>query len=359
MARLRSCLAVALLSLPACTPDVASDGGTGASMGITADAATTTSGKMGMGGAGGSIGSSVATGSTSPGPFCGDGEVNTPGEGCDDGPGDAADGCSAGCVMEGDTCANPVAIPVALGEQIVLGSTESFASNKITDGGCGMFPGSERHFELTPSTSGFLTLWSAPTGSAPGDFALYILDQCGGAVLSCADNVEGAPDVLSFLVTAGQALHLAVDGHASGPFELHVDLSSGDSCSDPVPLPIGPHGSQEIAVTGSTAGLTNDNNPGSLQMGGCGGGTSPDVVYEVRPTNGGSASTLAAIVGSGSFEPSVYSRSPCETQLAGDCSGDGTPSPPAYTFSTLGATRYLWVDGAASTFGAYTLVVTP
>lgn len=289
------------------------------------------------------------------GPTCGN-DVLEAGEVCDDGNTASNDGCDADCVPRGDTCSNPIAVSVPLGELTVTGST-AVGAHTPNPTGCANVAGHERWFKFTPTTSGFLTVWTAPSGTSY-NAVIYTLPQCGDPSTYCANNEQGAPDVLSFRV-AGAPVLFAVDGSSSGAFELHVDLSKGDDCMDPIPLPVGDPTSKAIEVVADTTGLMNDNDSGASAMGGCGGTVSPDVVYHVLPMT--NLNTVDVTVdGVTTAQPAVYARAVCTDHIIGQCGGTPVPGGTASdTFpAPLGGT-YLWVDSANSSSGEMLVTVKP
>ncbi|MFO0619202.1 MAG: hypothetical protein U0414_41820 [Polyangiaceae bacterium] len=362
----RAGFTLAILFLAACTPDVLVDGAGGAGASGSTTGGPTSTSSSGGGGAGSgattsassatSVGSSVSTGSVMMAE-CGNGALE-PGETCDDGGHEDYDGCNANCEEEGLDCAAPIARVIGDTEQTFVGST-AVGANHPTALSCANAPGHERWFAFTAANAGFFTAWTQP-GAGTIDSAIYIQSSCAGSPTVCGDNIVGAPDVVSIAVGAGETLYLAVDGATNGPFELHVDVSKGDDCTDPIPLPLGPHGAAVMPtrMAVDTTGAANDNDSGPPSQG-CGGTSSPDRVYRVIPMGGASATATANATMT--LEPVLYARTTCTEHLVGGtCSYSsqqgGTTSLP---FNTPATGTYLWVDGLAGTQGAAVLSVQP
>lgn len=337
-----------VLAIPACTPDILVDGtatGAGGSGGGSASSSSSASTST----------STTATASTGMPGLCGDGVIG-PLEQCDDGNMASNDGCSSTCTLEGTSCIDPIDLTVPLGTLTISGTTKS-GTNIPNPDPCANVPAAERWFRFQPTEDGFLTVWTEAVGSAAIDTTLYTVSACGGAVASCADNDSGAPDVLSFRVVASSSVLVAIDGHADGPFTLQVDLSKGDDCNDPIPLPLGPPGSKPIHVTADTTGLMNDNNSGAPQGAGCGGTNAPDVVYELMPMGGTEATVTAD--GVGTMTPVLYHRQDCSQTTTGNCFYAPGTGGIATLQVPLTTPRFLWLDGRVDYMGEVDLVVAP
>lgn len=361
-------MVAAPLALAACTPDVfvgtssgMGGGGAASSSSILTSSSADTTGAMSSGTTTGGETSSTATSSAATSSasslmmvgFCGDGMLD-PAETCDDGNTAPNDGCSTSCAIEGATCTMPIDVSVPPGEMTIVGST-SFGLN-TPGSGCASAPGAERWFRFHPTTDGFLTVWTDPSGTS-FDATVYTMPGCASAPKACGDNVQGAPDVLSFKVAANADILIAIDGPTSGPFKLKIDLSDGDDCSDPIPLPIGPAGSLPTSVIADTTAQGSDNTSG-MPPTGCGGASAPDMVYEVRPM--GAATVTVQGVGAASMAPVLYNRPVCTDPASGMCGSTTSPGGTATFMFAVGATpTFLWVDGYIGTSGQVNLSVDP
>lgn len=352
----------ALALLPSCTPDVlsssSSSGGAGGGRGTTSIASSaSTSDASSSGTAGTTSGTSTVGSSTGAitTPVCGNGAQEGT-ESCDDGNVLDNDGCDGTCALSGDTCRNPIDVNVPLGEITIVGSTLGNASHTANGLPCANAPGHERWFRFTTLAGGFFTVWTNPVGT-PFDAVLYMQSGCASPASSCADNTLGAPEVLSFGTGVGSQILLAVDGATSGAFELHVDLSIGDNCTDPVPLPIGPAGSLPITVLTDTTGFGNDNDSGQLGVG-CGGVLAADAVYQIMPMGG--ASAAVTMDATAPLMPVVYARQTCTAHTTGSCDYDSVSGGVAQlTVATPAGGTYLWIDGIQGSVGEATITIDP
>ncbi|MFO0612928.1 MAG: hypothetical protein U0414_10090 [Polyangiaceae bacterium] len=370
---MRRAIAATFVLLTSCTPDVLTTGSTGSGgAGASATSTATTGGPtqasssssaMGAttgatGGAASSSSGSSTDASTGTGALlCGNGMIDG-GEACDDHNTEDYDGCDADCVVRGDTCANPIPLSVGLGPTLTINGTTINGKNTPSGTSCTNGFGNERWFAVQAQAAAFLTLWIDPANT-DYDTRLYTLPACGAQASACANNDKDAPDVLSFPVAANATVLFAVDGATNGAFSLRVDLSTGEDCSDPVPLPIGDGASKNVTVTTDTTGKMDDNDAGTSAMGGCGGTLSPDVVYHVLPTGPGNPNLT--VDGMGALQPVVYSRTTCTDHLLQPCNGTNMVGGNVdFVFNaSYPAGAYLWVDGANGTAGPATLTLKP
>ncbi len=301
---------------------------------------------------------------------CGNGTVE-PGEQCDDGSVLPGDGCGPTCAFEATTCASAAPIALALGTQVVNGTTVGggahTGSNCTGAGG----PGPDRVFAVTAGAAGFLTA-SLARGPTNFDSVLYASAACSDASVNtsilCADSYDvvnnqslDGGEVLSFKVTAGQVVYLFVDGFdaaEAGDFQLTLDLSTGVDCNDPVPIPLEP--GAPMRMLGTTVGA------GSTAAGSCSNssGQNPDVVYRVTRSNNGTLG-VSAPGNQSNYNVVLYARSTCNSgnsQL--DCSNDGGNSS-TETLNPLnlvgGTPVFVWLDGSdgGTDSGTYGLTLTP
>jgi cysteine-rich repeat protein len=303
-------------------------------------------------------------------PTCGDGKVE-PTEGCDDGNTKPGDGCDAACKMEplgGTTCANAIAISVGLGSQDVSGTTVGGGTH--TAAGC-TSAASDRVYAIKATAAGFLTA-NLVRSATSFDSTLYLASMCSDngptqdVLCNDSHSAAGQPalnggEVVSVRVTKDQTYFLIVDGPAganAGTYKLHLDLSLGSDCGDPVPIPL--EDGTGMTVLGSTTGI-NANVQGT-----CSGGSTPSqVVYAVtRAANGKiDADTVAA---STNYNSVLYARTMCSggnTEI--DCSNNAGNAVESITIptATAGTPVYVWIDGSiqggGGASGNYGLKFTP
>ena len=301
---------------------------------------------------------------------CGNGTVE-PGEQCDDGSVLPGDGCSPTCTFEATTCAAAAPIALALGTQVINGSTVGGGMHTGSNCAAGSPGGPDRIFAVTAGAAGFLTA-SLARGPTSFDSVLYASATCSDAMANtsilCADSYDVANnqpldggEVISFKVTAGQVVYLFVDGfnaNDSGNFQLTLDLSTGVDCNDPIPIPLEP--GAPMSVLGSTVGA------GSTAGGSCSGSSAnnPDVVYRItRPNNGTLGVTAPGTLSN--YNVVLYARSTCGNGNSEiDCANNGGNA----TTETLtplnltgGTPVFVWVDGSSNgtASGTYGLTLTP
>jgi hypothetical protein len=188
---------------------------------------------------------------------------------------------------------------------------------------------------------------------------VYARNQCmGDDDIQCGDNYPAEPDLVSFPVGGAQPVYLVVDGYQmdAGDFTLHLDLSTGDGCSDPVPILIGDDGGLTEHALGGTTGKADD------AQGTCVvslGTPNADVVYAItRMATGTVTENTTAMNGLNSV---TYARSTCTssgTELA--CSSPLTSNNSNVTLDDVGSTPvYLWIDGNGGQSGGYNLSFHP
>jgi cysteine-rich repeat protein len=299
---------------------------------------------------------------------CGNGTIE-PGESCDDGNQTSGDGCSALCQFEGlagATCAS--AIPVSLGLGTVTKTGTTVGGGQHASQGC-TSQGPDRIYAVTPIVNGFLTASLTRTQTAFNS-VLYASNSCLSATESsflCADShdpqnlqVLNGGEVVSFPAQAGTTYYLFVDGPTNadaGAFQIVIDLSGGDLCSDPIPIPLEP--GTPMRLLGSTVGMGDET--GGL----CAGAGSPEVVYEITRSNTAPVSAYLDPAFT-DYNSVLYARK--------TCLGDLTQFSCSYTFGNGGemvsvasaqggVPFYLYVDGSTAnggiSYGNYGLLLTP
>ena len=290
-----------------------------------------------------------------------------PSEGCDDGNTNPNDGCSASCQLEQDSCDLATPITQGFGTTQITGTTLSSAADlTTTSDDCGVSASAKNKvYAVTVTQGGFLTAWIERAGTN-FDTVLYARTTCDSdaSEILCSDsslieqnNFVGGGEVVSFPVADGTTVYLVVDGSFSneeGDFALNVDLSTGQNCFDPIPLPIFAGTTQK--VLGFTNGQT------STAAGGCGGSFTDDVVYELRrrtPTITNMEVNLPS--GQTSYDSLLHVRTQCgssNTEVGcSDVGGNGGEQ--LNLIFNMNDTRFMWVDGDQQASGSYALTITP
>lgn len=287
---------------------------------------------------------------------CGNG-VEEAGEQCDDNNNEPNDGCSPGCQLQGATCASAIEVPVSAGITNVSGNNETSGSASTppacTGGGSG--EGREIFFRLVPNQGGILTL-TLFADQTEFDSVLYARPACDGQMqIACHDNFNtsngnAGGEVLSFPVMPNVPVIVIVDGYMmedAGDFTLNIDLSSGDNCSDVVPIHL--DGDIPPPIRGTTqAGWVHDTNPGVPCLPANNMGI--DMVYEVTTPAAEPNSNVSV---EAEFDTIVYARSTCNgSQITCDSGIIGDPEIDV-NFSTT--PRYIWVDTDENTGGPFRL----
>ena len=296
---------------------------------------------------------------------CGNMDVE-PTEGCDDGNTDANDGCSASCQLEQDSCDLATPITQGFGTTQITGTTLSSAADlTTTSDDCGVSASAKNKvYAVTVTEGGFLTAWIERAGTN-FDTVLYARTTCDSdaSEVLCSDsslieqnNFVGGGEVVSFPVADGTTIYLVVDGAFSteeGDFALNVDLSTGQNCFDPIPLPIFAGTTQK--VLGFTNGQT------STAAGDCGGSFTDDVVYELRrrtPTITNMEVTLPPA--ETSYDSLLHVRTQCgvSNSQVGCSDVNGNGGEQLNLAFVMNDTRFMWVDGDQAS-GSYALTITP
>jgi cysteine-rich repeat protein len=164
-----------------------------------------------------------------PGPFCGDGKVDS-GEGCDDGNKVALDGCGNNCVPDGD----PVSADVCPGQEAhvwpgvtmtIDGSTASYAGTYASTGCTGSGP--ERVYAVTSHVTGTMTA-KITASWGTGSPLLYVRGApcASGAEIACVNKNSTTPDTLTWPVTSGTTYSLFIDGFNGGKGTFQLSLSA-------------------------------------------------------------------------------------------------------------------------------------
>ncbi len=259
----------------------------------------------------------------------------------------------------GSTCASAIAISVALGGQDVSGTTVGGGTH--TAAGC-TSGATDRVYALKAAAAGFLTA-NLVRSQTSFDSTLYLTAMCSDngptQDVLCNDSHSdaGQPalnggEVVSIRVQKDQTYFLIVDGPAAanaGTYKLHLDLSSGIDCGDPVPIPL--EDGTGMTVLGSTTGIN------ANVAGNCSGGSTPSqVVYAVtRAANG--PIDADTVTGSTNYNSVLYARSNCSmanTEI--DCSNNAGTAAESITIpNAVGGTPvYVWIDGSIQGGGGLT-----
>jgi cysteine-rich repeat protein len=284
---------------------------------------------------------------------CGD-MVIEPGEECDDGATTPGDGCGATCQFEGTTCDNAIAVALD------LGPSQTFTGTTVGGGQHGSAncpgPALDRVYAVTAAANGYLTA-TLTRPATSHDTVLYAQLDCDDAstLVSCANSqgaMEGGGEVISLRVQDGQTLFVFVDGFAAeGSYELVLDLSTGESCVDPIPITV--YEGSAMTFFGSTnAAIDND-----AQSASCGGGSADDVVYRVvRPQAGPVMLDLDA-----SYDSVLNARPACALNTNAECSNVGGNGGELIQLPmvTAGEPFFAWVDGFNGAEGEYALTIAP
>lgn len=300
---------------------------------------------------------------------CGDGKQE-PTEQCDDGNVVSGDGCDATCHTEataGSTCATAIPINVGLGSQDVSGSTVNggdHTANSCTS------DGPDRVYVIKATAAGFLTA-NLVRAQTSFDSVLYYTLACSdpnaNPVILCNDSFDPQQqqmlkggEVVSIRVQANQVVYLFVDGFNAGDlgtYQLHLDVSAGTDCNDPVPIPL--EDGTGMTVRGSTTGI-----PIGAQ-GSCGGAPGGQVIYQVtRASNGPlDGDTVAANT---NYNSVLYARSTCLSGLSElACSNNGGAAAESISIGNVnaGVATFVYIDGSqtggGNASGNYGITFTP
>jgi cysteine-rich repeat protein len=308
-------------------------------------------------------------------PTCGDGKKE-PGEACDDGNVANYDGCNSSCQVEGPGTVCKTAIPVALnlGTTTLNGTTVGGGSHAGSGNAC-ISAGTDLVYAVTPASNGFITA-ALPRNATLYDSVLYVSTACSDIAtntsLLCADSqdpnnigsLQGG-EVVSFYATANTTYYLFVDGRSTaGTFQLTIDLSLGNGCADPVPLPIWPGSGMTILGTNYNAG---NDTQGNCGMGnGMAGSTGEDVVYQVSRQGAGPL-TFTTIVANTNFNTVLYARNSCggNQYSCNDANGNGAAE--TLSYMNVNADLFFFVDGSVKGGGniggqansTYGITITP
>lgn len=302
---------------------------------------------------------------------CGNGAVE-PTEACDDGNTTVGDGCDPTCHLEvtmGATCGSAIPVSVGLGGQNVMGTTVGGGAH--TAAGC-TSNASDRVYAVTATAAGFLTA-NLVRGQTSFDSVLYLTAACSDNAASqdvlCNDSYDpqnqatlNGGEVVSVRVQKNQTYFLIVDGRDAGDagtYTLHLDLSLGTDCGDPVPIPL--EAGTGMTVLGSTTGI------GAFPtvQGSCGGSPGGQVIYAVtRAANG--PIDADTVTGSTNYNSVLYARPTCNSgfnEIA--CSNNGGNALESITIGNAsgGTPVFVYVDGSqtggGNAAGAYGITFTP
>lgn len=283
---------------------------------------------------------------------CGDGKVE-PTEQCDDGNTSAGDGCDATCHTEitaGATCPTAIPVSMGLGAQDVSGSTVNGGDH--TASAC-TSDAPDRVYAVKVTASGFLTA-NLVRAQTTFDSVLYLATGCSDAsdnpTILCNDsydpqflsNLSGG-EVVSIRVQANQVVYLFVDGYSAGDngtYQLHLDLSGGTDCNDPVPIPL--EEGTPMTVRGSNINIL------PLVQGSCGGAPGGQVIYAVTRAVSGPLDT-DTVDANTTYNSVLYARSSCgNTQTELDCSNNGGGAGESISIASVnaGVATFVYVDGS-------------
>lgn len=164
-----------------------------------------------------------------PGPFCGDGKVDT-GEGCDDMNKVADDGCGNACIPEGDpasadTCPGLPAHVWPSSTLTINGSTNTYANDYSSTGCTGSGP--ERVYAVTSHVTGTMTAKITASWGTGSPLLYARSGACAsGTELACVNKNSTTPDTLTWPVNNGTTYSLFVDGFNSGKGAFTLQLSA-------------------------------------------------------------------------------------------------------------------------------------
>lgn len=302
---------------------------------------------------------------------CGDGKLE-PTEQCDDGNTMPGDGCDATCHTEvvasaGGTCGTAIPVSMGLGTQNLSGSTVNGGNH--TAQGC-TSDAADRVYAIKVTANGFLTA-NLVRNQTSFDSVLYIGTSCSDAnantALICNDSYDALSpvaltggEVVSIRVQQNQLVYLVVDGYNAGDegtYQLHLDLSAGTDCNDPVPIPL--EVGTGMIVRGSNTNLF------PTTQGSCGGAPGGQVVYAVTRAVTGPLD-VDTVDANTNYNSVLYARSTCgnnNTELA--CSNNGGNAAELISLASVngGAVTYVYVDGSTTgggnPSGTFGLTFTP
>lgn len=178
----------------------------------------------------GSEGSFILTFHLVPGPFCGDGKLDS-GEACDDGNKIALDGCGNACSPEGDpasagTCPGLEAHVWPSRTVSIAGSTATYANSNSSSGCTGT--GLDRVYAVTSHVTGTMTAKITATGTSTTSPLIYARGGAcaSGTELACANKTKTPPDTITWPVTSGTTYSVFVDGYGGWKGAFTLDLSA-------------------------------------------------------------------------------------------------------------------------------------
>jgi hypothetical protein len=243
-------------------------------------------------------------------------------------------------VAPNDTCAT--ALPLSFGST-TSGMTVG-AANDYT-GSCGG-AGLDVVYTFTRSSASdvFIAAWSSDINPV-----LYLSTSCGSSTY-CNDNAYSGVNASALVLNnlAAGTYYLVVDSASAtqGTFTIEAyansNVADGDQCGNPLRLQSG--------AVGSTTGKVNNYQPS------CKNNDSTDDVYYfiVETTRTVTVNTCTGT----SFDTVLYYRDDCDTGGDLTCNEDycGDGSQVSRSFSP--GVYFLYVDGARSLTGSYTLTVT-
>lgn len=192
-------------------------------------------------GASGSAGKYSVSLKLTPGPFCGDGKIDT-GEACDDANNTDGDGCSAGCnAVNGDPTTGggcpgqvvhmwPGKTVLGTGSTVPYGNAFTKTGSSCLVSASDLNAAPEHVYAVTAHAAGSLKVTLTPT-EATYNAMLVARTTCADAASQatnmCANNgAAGAVETMTFPVTNNQTVFVAAEGvlNAKGSYTIKLEL---------------------------------------------------------------------------------------------------------------------------------------
>jgi hypothetical protein len=271
-------------------------------------------------------------------------------------------GMCAGVVSPtpGDTCLNPVAVPLVPGVSFETGNNQCAVDN--AQGTCSAAGGQDIVYRLEPmgATRRLVATTEAPTMGTGYDTVLHVRSTCDMPSSLACDDDSGLSffSQLDVVLPAAQDSFLFADAfftNSIGDYQLRLEVDPQNTCAnpsvlDPVTAPL---------VRGNTTGADN-----TFQAQCALNADSPDHVYVLTlPARTTLRIDLETVPGTPRFDTALHVRSStCAAGGAGviacdDDAGSSTNSRIERTFDA--GTYYVVVDGfAGNSAGEYELSVT-
>jgi hypothetical protein len=268
--------------------------------------------------------------------------------------------------IDGDTCSNAVPLTFTGSQATVSGDT----TNATQSGNSTCATTTYRDLVYTFTTTATKNFQASVqfTGTSIGPNLYLRKNACDSSAaadeLACDQHSSGGNATISAADLPAGTYWIWVDHGYSGekgPFTLDVTLTDpvpNDGCGLPEPIVL-TYDSANHQSIGSAFGDTT----GAFGSGeGSCGGQSVDLVYELTLQTEQTVD-IELLPDSGSaLDPILYVRSTCDADSAevpNSCAASSVGNPATVTFPRLAAgTYYVWVDGAQSTKGPFSLNVT-